>query len=377
METSTPTTATPKGTIKDTIKVIFSDVDGTLVHYPKTIPDDDPLNNNNNNPIIRLPPSATGMQGIISSQTFAKCQQIRDTTPDTKLVLVSGMRTTTLLKRLPFLPKADAYCSEAGGRIFWSRPVSSSSNDNTFVVTPCNGATDLEPFEIVEDQEWRRRMQQTHAAGSDGYPSAELTTETTQPPQPQQVSKRSGALWEFAQKLLAKGLVLDTNGYATCFRINRKQQRQQQPQRNNNNNDDQLLFDQLLQGQILPCPPALATSTNLGCIDYYPMESGKLNCCRYVANKLLLLDNSNNNAEEDILSKHCVCLCDDDNDLEMALACQHAFIPGISSTSMANVIGKHPHHFSQTGGKHSNDGIEGTIATEQALSLVLARLAEG
>ena len=34
-------------------------------------------------------------------------------------VLITGARTSTLLARLPFLPAADAYVAENGGRIFY------------------------------------------------------------------------------------------------------------------------------------------------------------------------------------------------------------------------------------------------------------------
>lgn len=88
--------------------------------------------------------------------------------------------------------------------------------------------------------------------------------------------------------------------------------------------------------------------------------------CQYLATKLL-------DAPITSLFVDCVCLCDDDNDLEMALACQHAFIPGISSESMAKIIANNPDHFSQTGGS-KHEGIEGTIATEKALSLALKRI---
>ena len=148
---------------------MFSDADGTLVHYPELM---DTIKSVAGNQILKLPASATGMQGIISSQTLAKCQELRQT--GIKFVLVSGMRTSTLLKR-------------------------------------------------------------------------------------------------------------------------------------------------------------------------------------------------------DFLSAHCVCLCDDDNDLVMASVCQHAFLPGISSESMAKVVESDPEHFSQTGGSH-HEGIEGTLATERGLSLVLQRI---
>ena len=83
------------------IQVVFSDVDGTLVHYPEDTSQD-------RAGILKLPSSATGMQGIISTRTLNYCQELRQ---KQKLVLISGMRTTTLLKRIPYLPRADAYCT--------------------------------------------------------------------------------------------------------------------------------------------------------------------------------------------------------------------------------------------------------------------------
>jgi hypothetical protein len=75
-----------------------------------------------------------------------------------------------------------------------------------------------------------------------------------------------------------------------------------------------------------------------------------------------------------LLSTHAVCLCDDDNDLKMAMACEHAYVPEVSSPSMLEVIRSHPDHFTQTCG--NGEGHQGTIASEAALSLVLARLSD-
>ena len=70
-----------------------------------------------------------------------------------------------------------------------------------------------------------------------------------------------------------------------------------------------------------------------------------------------------------MLLENALCLCDDDNDLEMALACKRAFVPGISSTSMAQVIEKNAIKITVTGGIGDLD--EGTSATERALDGVL------
>jgi hypothetical protein len=90
------------------ILIVFSDLDGTLIHYPANMPNYSESHSGNR--ILELPPSATGLKGVISSRTLSRCRDLRKA--GIKLVLVSGMRTSTLLKRLPYLPKADAYCTE-------------------------------------------------------------------------------------------------------------------------------------------------------------------------------------------------------------------------------------------------------------------------
>jgi len=53
----------------------------------------------------------------------------------------------------------------------------------------------------------------------------------------------------------------------------------------------------------------------------------------------------------------------------MALACQHAYVPGITSQSMAEIVQKNPNQITVTGKPGTN--AEGTFATEDALELVL------
>jgi hypothetical protein len=70
-----------------------------------------------------------------------------------------------------------------------------------------------------------------------------------------------------------------------------------------------------------------------------------------------------------------VCLCDDDNDLEMAFACRHAFVPSITSESMAAAIERHRDRVTVTS---TADGtVEGTDATEAALERVLDMIHTG
>ena len=60
-------------------------------------------------------------------------------------VLITGARTATLLQRLPFLPSADAYVAENGGRIFYP--------DQTLPTA----------MPLMEDTKWRKLHNPTGA----------------------------------------------------------------------------------------------------------------------------------------------------------------------------------------------------------------------
>jgi hypothetical protein len=238
----------------ESLLIVFSDLDGTLIHYPEVV------DHAEEEQILQLPPSSTGMVGIISLQTLLKCQEIRK--KGVKFVLVSGMRSSTLLKRLPYLPKADAYCCEAGGRIFYPSTSSEGYKVEPVVYKGADGEA-TEAFYIKEDMEWRQRMVQLYAAGPDGFAGGDDAESTSLIPVP--VDDRKGALWSFARSLMKQNLALDTKGYATCFRVNRKQQETE---------ESQAAFDALIRGEI-EYPFELSSSVNLGCVDFYPISSGK------------------------------------------------------------------------------------------------------
>ena len=277
----------------DPITVVFSDVDGTLVHYPTTPLVETTTRAHDNNDWLALPASRTGLRGYLSARTLQLCQTLRND-GKVKLVIVSGMRTSTLMQRLPYLPRAHAYCSESGGRIFYVPNEQGNEENNELRLQP--------PFVLVEDVEWKRCMQAVvgttryHGNQVQDYyyndhgdsPTADKWSTSTPsdaaaPHETQDNTKDdTGVLWKYAQTLqTTHGLVLDTKGYSTCFRINRKQQPTLQAQQ---------AFDALLGAMTTekpttsPSPPQvalppspLAYSTNLGCIDVYPNRSGKRN----------------------------------------------------------------------------------------------------
>jgi hydroxymethylpyrimidine pyrophosphatase-like HAD family hydrolase len=356
--------------------IVFSDVDGTLAHYPSNLEQEaDGDGNGDGNGLIILPPSKTGTRGVLSKRTLELCHALRrgsvaSSSPShadspqrqsrqTPLVLISGMRTTTLFQRLPYLPKADAYVSESGGRIFYPVPIDDESKAThptgaveNLVIQPIttSDSPKSSSFTLVEDLEWRAQISDIHAAGPDGFDYNDIP-----------IDQRKGKLWDYGRQLTKQGYKLDTLGYATAFRINRKMQ------------SGELLdnFDEFIKQCINSenMPNELGCSTNLGCVDVYPIMSGKKNCCEYLVRRFLGQD-----AE---LRTRAFCMCDDDNDIEMAVACKTAFLPSVTSDSIRRMVELQKE---DSGLYHSGKlvvtedvekGIVETAATERALELIL------
>lgn len=291
------------------IKIVFSDLDGTLIHYPSH--DDDESGPKPRGKLLNFPKSSTGKVGVISAKTLSLVDEIRNQNK-VKFVLISGMRTSTLLQRLPYLPKADAYCSENGGRIFYPiddtadktkkimRSIDTDQDEDEsdiFWVRPKRYKHDgnglkggdpkrHKPFAIREDKAWRRKMQA--AMGGDSYGSFSLEDIYASRDDPATTSlplhERDGLLWDFARDLIHNhGFVLDTKGYATCFRVNKKQQTSEEiaktPPGEISGLLENLQWKTNDDGVVVKTEtePPVASSVNLNCVDFYPSCSGKKN----------------------------------------------------------------------------------------------------
>lgn len=101
-------------------KLIFSDIDGTLVHIADdklqrygTLSEDGRLfrvAEESTGPALAvrpLPVSSTGTVAFISEKTLKLVAELRK--KGHLFVLISGARSSTFMERLPYLPAADAY----------------------------------------------------------------------------------------------------------------------------------------------------------------------------------------------------------------------------------------------------------------------------
>ncbi|KAG2486320.1 hypothetical protein HYH03_015024 [Edaphochlamys debaryana] len=185
---------------------------------------------------------------------------------------------------MPYLPAADAYVCENGGRILYP---------GSDLPTACP---------VTEDKEWR---------ASHDFACGGVEQDVTPP------AKREGPLWDLYRKLSAEGWSLDANGYTTSFRAHARSGKS---------------LEQLRE-EIAARPKELDSSFNLGAADFYPSTSGKVRAARH------LLSRWGASAGDTAF------LCDDDNDLELAAEVGRAFLPSITSDSVRAAVDAHPERF--------------------------------
>mmetsp|Transcript_5582 Transcript_5582/g.23709 ORF Transcript_5582/g.23709 Transcript_5582/m.23709 type:complete len:247 (+) Transcript_5582:138-878(+) len=225
------------------IKVVFSDIDGTLVHYPKDFDRYAEVGEVVNGKVFiryketgesrecRVLESMTGGRAYISERTIALVDKIR--AEGVMFVLITGARSSTYDNRRPNLPKVDFEVFENGGRCIR------------------NGEIDMQ---------WTKRYE--NVIGD----SSRATTVT---PQLQDASERVGPLWDLYRRLSKEGWALDARDYVTNFRVDVTKSTDKTEE------DFEKIKDELKALN-------LATSFNLGKADIYPSTSGKANAASSV-----------------------------------------------------------------------------------------------
>lgn len=286
------------------MSVTFADIDGTLVHYPgdtwtagDTFSDDQGEivsesmaagfhlymdKSGRGHKVMLLPPNTSGKPAIISIASQEAFSNLRNRTSMT--VIITGARSSTLLARLPYLPKADAYVSEGGGRIWW--------HDHTLPTACC----------IAEDHEWRS----SHSRWTGPAEQDAMAPEN-----------RQGSLWDAYRFLQTAGFKVDARDYSTAFRV--------MASTTADLSTVQEKLDQVSTG--------LTCNSNLGHVDVYPQSSGKDKAAEFLMRRMA--------AEP----AHCRVLCDDDNDLKMAAAVGHVYVVSITHSNVREAINAEPEKF--------------------------------
>jgi hypothetical protein len=109
-----------------------------------------------------------------------------------KLILVSGVRESTFVGRLPYLPLADAYIIENGGRILYPSAeaiAAAEASTNGYATAPDRST-------MTEDLQWRSSLQDV-CGSADSNDKCDA-------------AQRVGPLWDLCRDLVSEGWHVDT-----------------------------------------------------------------------------------------------------------------------------------------------------------------------
>lgn len=307
------------------VDVVFSDLDGTLLHYPKHFleyaeiiseqpastdaPETVTIKYKENNEICECVAltSMTGGKAYISRKTNRLIQQLREL--GVIFVIITGARSSTYGARRPLLPAADYEFFENGGRKL------------------CNG---------VLDSAWTARFEAQIGVIED----SQNLLPSLPPPK-----ERTGSLWGLYEELLADGWQIDIRNYVANFRVDVA----------NSAGKTDTKFREVVERE---CEKrGLTSSFNLGKADIYPAASGKANAARHIL-ELNHIDATN-----------AVALFDDDNDLELGALCGASFLPSVTHPNVLEAIKEHPEWtlMKRKGFLGTEDAIENIIQMRMAV----------
>lgn len=298
-------------------KVLFSDLDGTLIHYPNdfqeyaTIVREDRERGTatlryNASGVERdcvVLSSLTGGDGYLSLRTIGLVDKLRSI--GVVFAIITGARSSTYEKRRSRLPNADYEFYENGGRKL---------------------------VKGVLDATW------TDTFEKEIGPIADRTSiVATGLPKPEE---RQGTLWELYNVLSKDGWILDARDYSTNFRVDVKKTEGKEER------DLHAVLNAELGSR------GLSSSYNLGKADVYPKGSGKANAAAHILS-------ANQWSPE-----QAIAMFDDDNDLEMGALVGRSYLPGVTHPSVLEAMKKHKDKWVLTKSR-------GVLGTEEALEAVL------
>ncbi|KAA8495133.1 hypothetical protein FVE85_3374 [Porphyridium purpureum] len=314
------------------VRVVFSDLDGTLVHYEKewtgyahVVSQNESLrtltlkykDTGDTFECALMPASGTTPAACISLNTLALVQRLRES--DVKFVIITGARSSTFAVRRAALPLADYEFCENGGRMLKGGALDANWTATRYAAEI--GAATYVPQELVP------------------------SSENAPPPE-----RREGTLWDAYRVFAARPgeWKLDTRDYYTSFRVDVAAS----PGKT----------EQDLRNVLAQFNGALSMSFNLGKADVYPSSSGKRNAAAYVLEV------------ERIAAADSVAIFDDDNDIELGELVGRGFLPGVTHASVKQAAARNPHWTitSSPGPRGTEEALRAVLALVEAKAAVAA-----
>eukprot|EP00166_Cyanidium_caldarium_P000871 ctg_1351.g452 len=315
------------------VRIVFSDLDGTLVHYAPELDSVATIRSEDHSdgtvvvqyreggeevPCVQLP-SRTQNTGYLSCRSVELIGRIRRQY-HLPFVLLSGSRSSTFFRRLPRLPEVDAFGIESGGRLFYR---------------DADGDADAGVY--IEDRAWAETL--APVAGLDWTARQRFPPSCTAP-----LSQRPGRLWRLAESLEREGWRIDAHDFFTAFRMSVSSTAEELTSR----------FQHEVQPRLAEYDAQ--TAYNLGKADVFPVLAGKRRAAQHFLRRF------------QAKPAHAAALFDDDNDLAFATLCGQAYVPTVTHPSVEVALAQHPHWRRSTR--------PGPLGTEQALEWLLQDIGE-
>lgn len=301
------------------VRVLFSDLDGTLAHYEKDMKEyasivGEPAKDGS----VTIEYNQLGVQrecAVLGSLSSSTAYMSHETTrlvqhlraAGVLIVIITGARSSTYLGRRAALPAADYEFFENGGRMLASG--------------------ELVPEWTATFADEVGPVKATIEPGDDAAP----------PP-----SDRTGKLWDLYREMKEAGWKVDARDYYTSFRVD-------VAGTTTPGLDDAAFAGWDFRG--------LAYSFNLGKADIYPSTSGKAAAAKEVLRR------------HGLRSAHAVAMFDDHNDLELGELASRSFLPGVTHDSVLDALHRHD-NWEMTNSR-------GVLGTEEALAAVMRLVAAG
>jgi len=301
------------------VRVLFSDLDGTLAHYEKDMKEyativGEPAKDGS----VTIEYNQLGVQrecAVLGSLSSSTAYMSHETTrlvqtlraAGVLFVIITGARSSTYARRRAALPAADYEFFENGGRM-------------------------LASGELVP--EWTATFE-----ADVGPVDASVVPEGDAAPAP---ATRSGKLWDLYREMKEAGWKVDARDYYTSFRVD--------------------VAGTTAAGLNAAAFAAwdlrgFSCSFNLGKADIYPAGSGKAAAAREVLRR------------HGLRPAHAVAMFDDDNDLELGELASRSFLPGATHDSVLDALHRHD-NWEMTNSR-------GVLGTEEALAAVMRLVAAG
>lgn len=315
MNTGWLTSAVLSLSVGPPLRAVFSDLDGTLVHYQKSfeLHGCRIVRSDSTSAVVASPAgeerrcrvvrSSTLGIGLVSERTCDLVDALR--AEGVLFVVVTAARKSSLLERWPLLPACDVRVCESGSRIY---------------------------IEDTLEREFASRFE--HITGP---LERELDPEA-----------RPELLWAWYRYLgqrLPTELKRDARSYYGMFRVDTRGHLERHVP-----SQHEAALAALITSEM---PPELSSASNLGMVDFFPSASGKGNAVSYLQHRF------------GVARAESACLFDDDNDLPMAEMCGAHFLPGLTSRSVMRAADMNPSwHVSPRAG-------QGVFAVEECLTKLL------